>query len=116
MIGAAVDHVAVGGRRAGRLEADEAHLARGIRELVRTDCGVGNDRAALTDATAPGVARAVTAQQCVRAGDRMAQIEQEARRGGVRIVEHVVGLRGESTNLDWLAVRVDQASALVETR
>src|SRR5204862_2763685 len=103
-------------RRTDRLKADEAHLARRVRELVRADRGKRDDRTSLADASAPRVRGAVRAQQMPCSGNGPAEIEQEARRGGIRLVEHVIRARREPANLDGLAVRVDQAGSLVQTR
>src|SRR6185295_3012579 len=116
MVGAAMNHVAVGGRRALRLKPDERDVARWIGELVRAYCRVRNHRMRGADATGPRIARAVGAQYVFGGGHRPAEVEQEARGARIRVVEYVVGLQREVSESDRRTVNVDQLRAPVQAR
>ena len=116
VLGAAMDRLRDRVRRGLALVADERDVARRIRELVRANRGERNDRASRADAAAPLVRRAVLALERGRRFDGAAELEKEARRADVRVLEDVVGLVLQVAHAQRRAVRVDERGALVEPR
>jgi hypothetical protein len=88
-----MDDAAARGGRGVALVADERHLARGIRELVRADRRERDCIAIAADAALPGVCRAVLALERRLDGHGAAQLDEQAWRRLERILEDVVDLR-----------------------
>ena len=114
---AAVDHrrVAVARALLGA-EADEADVAGGVGELVGADCRVGDDRALRADAAVPFVGPVFRGLELHRCSRRSAEVQQEAGRGGERVMEDEVLLHRNDFGFDRDSILVHEPGAGIKAR
>src|SRR4051812_45952472 len=84
-------------------EADEADVLRRIGELVRADRRVGDDRARRADTAAPFITALVGGLQACGGRGRAPEVQQEARRALVGVMEYEVALRRDRFRKQWSA-------------
>src|SRR5258706_14118296 len=105
VLGAAVNHMAARQSRRPRLVAvtDETDLTRRIRHAVRADRRIGDNCAIGPDASRPFIALAAFGLERHCLWRRLAEIEQEARSGRIRIVKDVITAGGYARSAQRLA-------------